>query len=85
MYMTDCYPTRVQRAPVICPACGASDYNDDHIALPAHRAVFREADGLVQEGRTGEAIDLLSALYARHIANFVRPRWRCRCGVKFSG
>ena len=83
MYLTDRNPARAHRDPVICPACGASDFRDCHIDLSLHRELVREADGLVQEGRTDQAVDLLSALYARHIANFVRPRWQCRCGAKF--
>ena len=84
MYVTDWSAMREQYHPVICPACGTSDYEDCHINLHLHRELVREADGMVHEGRTDEAVDLLSALYARHIANFVRPRWRCLgCGVKF--
>jgi len=84
MYVTDWSTVREHHDLVICPACGASHYEDCHLDLHLHRELVREADGLVQEGRTNEAIDLLSALYARHIAAFVRPRWGClSCGVKF--
>jgi hypothetical protein len=86
MYATDWKLARGHHDLVICPACGASDYNDCHLDLHLHRELEREADGLVHEGRIEEAVDLLSELYARYIANFVSPHWRClSCGVKFDG
>ena len=86
MYLTDRIPARAYRDPVICPACGASNFRDCHIDFALHRELVHEADALVQDGRKTEAVDLLSELYARHISNFVQPRWRCLqsgCGVKF--
>lgn len=86
MYVTDWITARGYHDPVTCPACGASEYEDCHMNLHLHRELVREADGLVQEGRTHDAVELLSALYARHIASFVRPRWHClACGVRFDG
>ncbi|MES1985891.1 MAG: hypothetical protein V4461_13150 [Pseudomonadota bacterium] len=83
MYLTDWMTRYGHHDLVICPACGESDYEDCHPDPHLHHELVREADGLVQEGRTDKAVEILTALYARHIAAFVRPRWRCRCGVKF--
>lgn len=86
MYVTNWIDARGYRDPVICPACGASDYQECGLDVHLHRELEREADGLVQEGRTQEAVEILSALYARHIANRVRPGFQClACGVKFDG
>ena len=72
--------------PIICPACHTSDYADTHLDADMHRCVVHEAGYLVHDGRRDEAIELLIALYARHIANFVQPRWHClACGVRFDG
>lgn len=69
-----------------CPGCGASEYDDNRIDERLYIEAAREAPRLRHEGRNGEAIDLLSALYAIRIVNFIRPRWLCRaCGAQFDG
>ena len=46
----------------------------------------KEAPRLRFEGQNDDAIELLTALYAIRIANFIRHQWRCSsCGVTFDG
>ncbi len=68
-----------------CPHCGGTDYEDNRIDDAPYREAAKEAPRLRHEGRTGEAIEVLTELYAIRIANFLRPRWRCICGVSFDG
>lgn len=68
-----------------CPHCGGTDYEDNRIDDAIYREAAREVPRLRHEGRVSEAIEVLTALYAVRIANFLRPRWRCICGVSFDG
>ena len=83
---TDVLAARDDRdAIMICPHCGGTDCEDNRIDEALYREAAKEAPRLRHEGRIGDAIDVLTALYAIRIANFLRPRWRCVCGVSFDG
>lgn len=70
----------------LCPCCGGSDYDDNQISERLYAEAAKEAPLLRFEGRTAEAIEVLTALWAIRIANFVRHQWRCNaCGVTFDG
>ena len=68
-----------------CPQCGSHHYEDNRADERLYIEAAREAPRLRFEGRHDEALDILTALYAIRIANFLRPRWRCECGVRFDG
>lgn len=69
-----------------CPNCGGSDYEDNRISERLYALAAQEAPRLRFEGNTDEAIELLTALSAIRIANFIRHPWRCYgCGVTFDG
>lgn len=69
-----------------CPNCGGADYEDNRIDDRLYAEAAKEAPRLRFEGNTTDAVEVLTALYAIHIANFVRPEWRClSCGVTFDG
>lgn len=71
-------------APITCPHCGGSDYEDNRIDERIYVAAAQEACSLRHEGRLNDAVDILSALYAVRIINFIRHPWRClACGVRF--
>ena|ERR1700741_838576 len=72
-------------ANTLCPHCGGTDYEDNRIDDALYREAAKEAPRLRHEGLIGDAIEVLTALYAIRIANFLRPRWRCACGVSFDG
>jgi hypothetical protein len=72
-------------AVTLCPQCGSTDCEDNRIDDALYREAAKEAPRLRYEGRIGEAVEVLTALYAIRIANFLRPRWRCVCGVSFDG
>ena len=68
----------------ICPGCGASDYEDNHIDDRIYVEAARDAYHLRHEGRDKEGIDLLSARFGILIVNFFRRHWLClSCGVQF--
>lgn len=68
----------------ICPCCGGSDYDDNRISERLYIEAAQEAPRLRFEGRSEEAVDVLTALWSIRIANFVRHEWRCNdCGVTF--
>lgn len=68
----------------VCPHCGASDYEDNRVSERLYAEAAKEAPRLRHEGRAAEAIEVLTALYAIRIANFIRPEWLClTCGVTF--
>ena len=85
MFMDDLMPVGRPETPTICPHCGSSEYEDNRIDEALYREAAKEAPRLRFEGNAGEAVDVLTALYAIRIANFVRPQWRCVCGVSFDG
>lgn len=85
MDMSD-FPVTGQDENIVCPGCGSCDgHEDDRISERLYIEAAREAPRLRYEGRTEEAIEVLSALYAIRIANFIRPHWLCGCGVRFDG
>ena len=67
----------------LCPGCGGTDIEDNRIDIRLYVEAAREALHLRHLGKVADVIEVLSALYARHIINFLRPRWRCVCGVTF--
>lgn len=69
----------------ICPHCGGSDYEDNRSDERLYIEAAKEAPRLRFEGRIEEALEILTALYAIRIGNFLRPRWRCSCGARFDG
>ncbi len=73
-------------ATTLCPCCGGTNYDDNRISERLYIEAAKEAPRLRFEGRGDEAVELLTALYATRIANFVRHQWRCNdCGVSFDG
>lgn len=71
---------------LLCPDCGSCEgHEDNRIDEALYVQAAREAPRLRHEGRMDEVIELLSALYALRIINFIRHRWRCTCGVSFDG
>lgn len=72
--------------PIICPHCGGSDHEDNRISERIYEMAAEDTARLRHEGRLREVVDILSALYAVRIANYVRHPWRCLdCGVRFDG
>lgn len=68
----------------VCPHCGASEYEDNRVSERLYAEAAKEAPRLRHEGRSEEAIEVLTALYALRIANFIRHEWLClACGVTF--
>ena len=69
-----------------CPCCGSSEFEDNRISERLYIEAAKEAPRLRFEGRDDEAVEVLTALYAIRIANFMRHQWRCNdCGVTFDG
>lgn len=67
-----------------CPHCGASDYDANRLDEALYREAAKEAPRLRFEGKTDDAIEVLTAFYAIRIVNFVRAEFRCLCcGVTF--
>ncbi len=67
-----------------CPCCGGSDYEDNRISERLYAEAAQEAPRLRFEGKADEAIEVLTALYALRIANFIKPAWLCLdCGSSF--
>lgn len=78
--------TGAQMPPVLttCPHCGGEDYEDNRVDEALYREAAREAPRLRFEGKTDDALEVLTALYAIRIANFLAPQFCCRaCGVSF--
>ena len=71
----------------ICPNCGSLECEDNRIDDRLYIEAACEAEQLRYDGKADEAIEVLSALYAIQIVNFLRLRWRCLdcCGVTFDG
>lgn len=84
MEMTYLKIERHGEAITICPCCGGSDYDDNRISERLYIEAAQDAPRLRFEGRSEEAVDVLTALWSIRIANFVRHEWRCNdCGVTF--
>ena len=70
----------------VCPNCGSLECEDNRIDDRLYIEAAREAPRLRFEGNTDDAIEVLSALYAINIANFLRLNLRCLdCGVTYDG
>ena len=71
---------------VCCPNCGGCEHDDIRIDETLYVEAAKEAERLKFEGKIDDAIDVLTALFAIRIANFVQPQLECRaCGVRFDG
>ena len=67
-----------------CSNCLGSDYEDNRMDEALYVAAAQEAPRLRYEGAIDDAVEVLSALYAIRIVNFVRPKFRsCSCGAQF--
>ena len=68
----------------VCPNCGSLECEDNRIDDRLYIEAAREAPRLRFEGYTDDAIEVLSALYAIQIVNFLRLRFFCvTCGASF--
>ena len=86
MKMTAIQNTAEYEPAPICPNCGSPECEDNRINERLYALAAKEAPRLRFEGNTDEAIELLTALSAIRIANFIRHPWRCfGCGVTFDG
>lgn len=84
MHMSNHAITEMGEEATFCPSCGGSDYDDNCLSERLYAEAAEEAPLLRFAGRTDEAIEVLTALYAIRIVNFVLPKWRCNaCGVTF--
>lgn len=86
MYLTDILTEQHRDTLTTCPGCGSCSYDDNRIDERLYTEAAKEAPRLRFEGYADEAINLLTALYAIRIANFLRHQWLCNdCGVTFDG
>lgn len=70
----------------VCPNCGSLECEDNRIDDRLYIEAAREAEQLRYDGRIDDAVEVLSALYAIQIVNFLRLRWCCLdCGASFDG
>lgn len=76
--------TGLSNGVAICPNCGSDHFESNHLDEALYKAAALEAPRLRFEGNTEDAIEVLTALYAIRIINFVRPQYRClACGSAF--
>lgn len=69
---------------IACPNCGGEDYEDNRVDEALYREAAREAPRLRFEGKTDDALEVLTALYAIRIANFLAPQFCCcACAATF--
>jgi hypothetical protein len=69
-----------------CPNCGSTECESNLLDIALYAEAAKEAPRLRHEGRIRDVIAVLSAYFARLIANFIRPRWRSvSCGVRYDG
>lgn len=86
MLTTDFHTDHDHQPVAVCPNCGSLECEDNRIDDRLYIEAAREAPRLRFEGNTADAIEVLSALYAINIVNFLRLRWCCLdCGVRFDG
>jgi|GEM_PF-2580648 len=86
MLMLEFMEARLSHACTTCPGCGGTEFEDNRLDERLLIEAAREAELMRFEGRIDDAAEVLTALYARRIVNFLRPRWRCTaCGVTFDG
>ncbi len=76
--LTSNFLTDAEYEPIaVCPNCGSLECEDNRIDDRLYIEAAREAPRLRFEGNTDDAVEVLSALYAIQIVNFLRLRWRC--------
>jgi hypothetical protein len=61
----------------VCPNCGSLECEDNRIDDRLYIEAAREAPRLRFEGNTEDAIEVLCALHAINIVNFLRLRFFC--------
>lgn len=84
MLMTPIGTTPQHSELTFCPNCLSGDYEDNRIDEALYALAAQEAPRLKFEGAIDDAVEVLSALYAIRIVNFVRPKFRCcSCGAQF--
>ncbi len=67
-----------------CPHCGGENFESNRADERLLIEAAKEAPRLRFDGKADEAIDVLTALYALRIANFIKPEFLCLdCGVTF--
>jgi ribosomal protein S27AE len=67
-----------------CPNCGSYQCDDNRIDDRLYVEAAREAEQFRYDGNIDDAVEVLSALYAIQIINFLRLRWYClKCGISF--
>jgi hypothetical protein len=67
-----------------CPHCSGENFESNRADERLLIEAAREAPRLRFEGKADEAIEVLTALYALRIANFIKPAWLCLdCGSSF--
>ncbi len=70
----------------ICPNCGSLECEDNRIDDRLYIEAAREAERLRFEGNIDDAVEVLSALYAIQIVNFLRLRlFFLDCGSSYDG
>lgn len=86
MRISEILATTTHDENTVCPNCGGTEYESNHIDISLYTEAAKEAPRLRQEGRIRDVIAVLSAYFSRLIINFIRLRWRClHCGVRFDG
>lgn len=86
MLTTDFHIDHGHQPVAICPNCGSLEYEDNRINDRLYIEAAREAEQFRYDGKIDDAVEVLSALYAINIVNFLRLRWHCLdCGVTFDG
>ena len=86
--LTTIFHTDAEYEPIaVCPNCGSLECEDNRIDDRLYIEAAREAEQLRYDGKIDDAVEVLTALYAINIVNFLRLRWRCLdCGgVTFDG
>lgn len=84
MLTTDFHTDHEHQPVAVCPNCGSPECEDNRIDDRLYIEAAREAEQLRYDGNIDEAVEVLSALYAINIVNFLRLRWYCvGCGCTF--
>lgn len=77
MYFNDFSRTARPTAPIVCPNCHSSEREDRRTDERIYEEAARDVQRLRHEGRISEALEVLTALYAVRIGNFLKARWLC--------
>lgn len=84
MYFNDVIRAARSTAPSVCPNCQSSERDDCRTDESIYAEAARDVAELRHDGRIGEALEILTALYAVRIANFLKVRWLClTCGARY--